>query len=175
MNPIKAKQVGLNISWLLLLLFISTYSFALPEDREQVLHLSADTADLNQEKHQGIYIGDVQLDQGSTHVRAAHAITEGNNQNQLVKALAKGNAKAQAHYWALTAIDKPPIHAYADNIYYYPARHLIELIGNARVEQGENIFSAPTIRYDTLHQHVITKSNGKERTTIIIHPEKHHE
>jgi len=175
MNPIKAKQAGLYIAWSLLLLVISTHCFALPEDREQVIHLRADTADLNQEKHRGVYIGDVQLDQGSTHVRAAHAITEGNDKNQLVKARALGNDKAQAHYWALTAIDKPPIHAYADNIYYYPDRHLIELIGNARVEQGENTFSAPTISYDTVHQHVITKSRGKERTTIIIHPEKHHE
>lgn len=174
MNQRRANQFT-QIIYCLILLGCGHSSFALPEDREQVLHLSADTADLNQEKHHGVYIGDVQLDQGSTHVRAAEAITEGNEKNQLMKAIAKGNGHEQAHYWALTAADKPPIHAYADNIYYYPERHLIELIGNARVEQGENTFSAPKISYDTLHQHVVTTASGKQRTTIIIHPEKHNE
>ncbi len=159
----------------LLLLLITTRGFALPEDSKEVLNLRADSADLNQETHQGTYTGDVQLDQGSTHLRAAEAITEGNAANKLVRAIAKGKKDVQAHYWALTAVDKPPLHAYADNIYYYPDRHLIELLGNAHVEQGENAFSAAKISYDTLHQHVITKSDGKMRTTIIIHPEKSHE
>lgn len=158
-----------------LLLLLTSSCFALPEDKNEVINVRANSADLNQEKHMGKYIGSVELDQGSTHVRAAEAITEGNEKNELIKAVAKGNEKEQAHYWALTAQDKPPMHAYADNIYYYPERHLIELVGNAKVEQGTDSFSAPKISYDTEHQHVITQSDGKNRTVIIIHPEKKHE
>lgn len=155
-----------------ILLSITAICFALPEDREQVMNLRADTADLNQETHRGVYVGDVQLEQGSTHVEAAEAVTEGDANNKLIRAVAKGDKKVQAHYWALTATDKPPLHAYADEIIYYPDRHLIELIGDARITQGDNSFSAPKISYDTERQHVITQRDGKLRTTIIIHPEK---
>ncbi|MBA3536358.1 MAG: lipopolysaccharide transport periplasmic protein LptA, partial [Tatlockia sp.] len=150
----------------------SNSCFALPDDREKILELSADSADLNQQTHHGEYIGNVQLDQGSTHLRAASARTEGNEQNKLVLAVAKGNAKEQAHFWILTDLDKPPLHAYANTIQYFPDRNLVELIGNARVTQGENSFTAPKIIYDTLKKHVLSKSDGKTRTTIIIHPGK---
>ena len=156
----------------IVLLLLTKMCFALPEDHNQIMQLQADSADLNQQTHRGVYIGDVQIDQGSTHVRAAQAITEGNETNQLIKAIIKGNQVAQAHYWTLTAADKPPLHAYADTIYYYPERHSIELIGNAKVEQGKDFFSAPQIIYDTLHQHVVSKNDGKTRTVIIMHQGK---
>lgn len=166
-----AKHALNNMLIFILFIFISPNCFALPEDQQQVMQLRANTADLNQETHLGTYIGQVELDQGSTHLRAAEAITQGNAKNQLIKAVAKGNKAIQAHYWVLTAIDKPPLHAYADSIYYYPERHLIELIGTARLEQGANLFSAPKISYDILHQHVITQREGSMRTTIIFQPE----
>ncbi|WP_019217309.1 lipopolysaccharide transport periplasmic protein LptA [Legionella tunisiensis] len=157
---------------LLILILASNLSLAMPDDREKLVELSADSADLNQQTHRGEYVGEVQFDQGTTHLRAAKAITEGDKYNKLIFAVAEGNDKGQAHYWTQTAIDKPLLHAYADIIRYYPNRHLIELIGNARVSQGDNSFAAPKISYDTLKQHVVSKSDGKTRTTIIIHPGK---
>lgn len=145
---------------------------AMPDDREKVMELSADAADLSQQTHRGVYEGHVELDQGTTHLRAARAVTEGNQQNKLVVAIAEGDNDNQAHYWTQTALDKPLLHAYADTIRYYPDKHLIELIGNARVEQGDNSFSAPKISYDTVKQHVLSQSDGKSRTLIVIHPEK---
>lgn len=155
--------------FMLFLLGTTKLCFALPDDRLQTMQLRANSADLDQHAHRGVYIGDVQLDQGTTHVRAAKAITEGNEKNQLVKAVIEGNKNAQAHYWTTAADDKPPLHAYADIIYYYPERHLIELIGHARVEQGEDSFAAPKISYDIQHQHVVSSSNEAERTLIVIH------
>lgn len=156
----------------LCLMTICHFVFALPEDREKRMELSADSADITQIAHHGEYIGHVELDQGSTHLRAAKAITEGDKRNKLVLAVAEGNKKEQAHCWTLTAVDKPPLHAYADIIRYLPEQHTIELIGNAKVIQGDNSFSAHKIIYDTVKQHVISKSDGKTRTTIIFHPEK---
>jgi lipopolysaccharide export system protein LptA len=170
LNTKTAKSHALLV---ILFILLTGNAYALPEDRDQIVQLSADSADLNQETHKGIYLGQVQLDQGSTHVRAAEAITEGNPKNQLIKAIAKGDQKEQAHYWTLQEKDKPPIHAYADIIYYFPERHLIELVGNAKIEQGENSFVAPKISYDTEKQHVLTEKQGDMRTTIIFHPEKH--
>lgn len=155
------------------LLLLTSACFALPNDREQIIELQAGSADINQQTHQGIYLNDVQLDQGSTHLRAHKAITTGNEKNQLILAVIKGNKNTQAHYWTTPAVNKLPVHAYADTINYYPERHLIELIGHARVEQANNSFSAPEIRYDTEAQHVVSQSSGNARTTIIFHPEKH--
>lgn len=166
------KTKRLQLFALLALVLTSSVCLALPDDREKVLELAADQADLNQQTHRGEYTGNVQLDQGSSHLRAAHAITEGDKQNKLVMAEADGDQKDPAHFWTLTAVDKPPLHAYADTIRYFPDRHLIELIGHALVTQGDNSFSAPKISYDTVEQHVISKSDGKTRTTIIIHPGK---
>lgn len=154
------------------LLSLATGALALTEDKQEAVHLQAGSADLNQQTHRGIYLKDVRLDQGTTHVTAAEAITEGNAKNELTLAIARGNAQVQAHYCTQPALDKPLLHAYADVIYYYPARRRIELIGNARVEQGENSIAAPKISYDTEQQHVVTESNTTARTLIIIHPEK---
>lgn len=156
----------------LVLFFMSHIAHALSDDRTQEMHVQAGSADINQQTHQGIYLDNVELDQGSTHIRAAEATTLADKQNRLILAVIKGKPGQQAHYWTLTAIDKPPVHAYADIIKYHPERHLIELIGHARVEQGNNSFTAPKIRYDTLAQHVESSSDGTARTTIIFHPEK---
>lgn len=163
----------LRILYLLYLLFAANACFALPEDKKQIMQFSADFADLNQQSYIGTFKGHVEIDQGTTHVRATEVITKGNAKKQLMKATIKGNNALQAHYWTLPEIAKPIVHAYADTMHYYPEKHRIELIGHARVEQGNNSFTAPSIIYDTLHQHVISKRDGEARTTIIIHPEKH--
>jgi lipopolysaccharide export system protein LptA len=146
--------------------------YALPTDKEQIMHVVSDSADLSQKNHKGIYTGNVEFIQGTTNLNAAKAITQGDAKNQLTLAIANGENGKQAHYWTETGPDKPPFHAYADTIKYYPLKHLIELIGNARVEQGTNSLSAAKISYDTLEQHVVSESDGKTRTTIIIYPEK---
>lgn len=159
------------ILYLLLMIFALT-GYALPSDKEKVMHVVSDSADLSQEKHKGVYKGNVEFIQGTTKLHAAQAITQGDNKNQLTLAIANGTKGKQAHYWTETGPSKPAFHAYADTIKYYPLKHLIELIGNARIEQAPNSMSAHKITYDTIKQHVLTQSNGKTRTTIILYPEK---
>lgn len=168
LNMLKISQ---RILFSALVSFSATV-FAMPDDHNQLLALSADNADLNQQTHHGEYSGDVQLDQGTSHLRASKAVTEGTPQNKLLAAIAMGDAQSQAHYWTQTAVDKPLMHAYANTIRYYPDKHIIELIGNARVEQGKNSVTAAKITYDTLKQHVVSNNEGKERTVILLHPEK---
>lgn len=166
-------QLKVNLALLIsLICFVISPIYALDSDKQQVMHVVADSADLSQQKHKGIYTGNVQFAQGTTNLTAALAITKGNIKNQLTLAIAKGADGKQAHYWTETGPNKPPFHAYADTIKYYPLKHLIELIGNARVEQGTNSISAAKISYDTLAQHVLSQSDGTTRTTIIFHPEK---
>lgn len=155
-----------------LLSFLSFQTYALETDRAAIAQLSADSADLNQSTHRGVYIGNVQFDQGTTHLRAHKAITKGNQENKLIFARAEGSSKELAHFWTQTDTDKPPLHAYALQIRYYPEKHLITLIGNARVEQGDDSLSAPKITYDTKQKHVVSYGDKNVRTTIIFHPGK---
>lgn len=154
------------------LMALSVSAFALDTDREKVMHVMADSADLNQQTHNGTYIGNVELIQGTTNLHAAAAETKGNEKNQMVLAIASGTKDQQAHYWTVTDLKKPPLHAYADTIRYYPQQHLIELIGNARVVQGKDSFSAAKIAYDTEKQHVLSNGDSQQRIVIIYHPEK---
>lgn len=174
LNMVKKIKSIQNLLLLIGLVVITT-AHALPEDKDKVMNLAADSADLNQEQHKGTYLGKVKFDQGSTHLRADSAITLGDDKNKLDMAEAKGNKEKQAHYWTKTAEDKPLLHAHADLIRYYPKKNLIELIGNAKISQGLNSFSAPKISYDTLKKQVFSSKEGEQRTTIIIYPEKKHD
>lgn len=170
--PRLPRKMPKAFSVLILCCLATTNLFAMPEDQHQPLTLSANSADINQETHHNKFIGNIELDQGTTHLRAIKATTETDQQNKLISATAYGNAENLAHYWTQPGLNKPIMHAYADIIHYYPNRHLIELIGHSRVEQGDNSFSAAKITYDTLAQHVISQSDPNTRTIIIYHPEK---
>ena len=142
-----------------------------PKEKKTVF-LQAGHADLNQQTHIGHYTHHVQLTQDTTHIEADNATTEGDDDHQLIKATINGDKTKRAHYWTIPTSGTLPLHAYANTMIYYPERHLIELIGDAHVEQGQDSFSAPKIRYDTKHQHVL--SNDKQTpTAIIIHPRQH--
>lgn len=155
-----------------LVMIVCISSYALSDDKEKVMHVTADSANLNQKKHKGVYSGHVEFIQGTTNIQAVNAVTKGDKNNQLTLAIAQGEKEKPAHYWTQTDPDKPPFHAYADTIKYHPLRHLIELIGNARIEQGENSLSADKISYDTLEQHVISQGTGANRIKIVLYPEK---
>ena len=150
------------------LLAIGTQSFSTPDDQKKLAQIFAGSVNLDLKKHRGEYIGGVRIDQGTTHLRATRAITESDAQNKLIYAVAFGKAKEQAYYCTQPELHKPIIQAYANIIRYYPIRHIVELIGDARIIQGKNSFHSPKIFIDTLKQHITAKSNEKQRTLIII-------
>ena len=155
-----------------LCLLIIKQSFALESDKNEVMQVTADSARLNQQTHQGTYIGQVIFIQGTTHLNAAKALTKINQDNKLILAIAEGEKDKPAHYWTETGPNKPPFHAYANTIKYYPLRHKVVLIGNALIKQGLNSLSAAKITYDTEKQHLISESTPTKRTTIVLYPEK---
>lgn len=167
MIPLKVKAL-----FFMLFFMMPIIGNALSEDREEIMHVVADSANLDQKKHEGTYSGHVEFNQGTTNIHATKAVTQGNEKNQLTFAMALGSQGEPAHYWTHTDPGKPPFHAYADQIKYYPLQHLIELIGNARVEQGNNSLSAAKISYDTLEKRVISQGNSTSRIKIILYPEK---
>lgn len=168
------KYISIIIQKAFFGLFFSSTVYALPEDNLAVLEMSSGHAMFDQKKHCGTFTNEVALDQGSTHIRAHRIDTETDEKNQLIKALIFGEKATLAHYWTTVSKEKPTFHAYAERIEYHPSEHLIKLIGQARIQQGENSFSAATINYNTETQKVLTANAlPNERALIVFHSETH--
>lgn len=132
--------------------------------------VSSDSASFDQKKHRGEYNGHFVFSQNTTHLQANKAITQTNDKNQWVLAIATGSAQQQAHYWAKPTPKDPVLHAYADQIRYYPQKHWVELLGHAKVLQGPHLLQGEKIRFDTVKHHLFSKGSAKDRTVIIINP-----
>lgn len=165
-------KASLKCLLMMALFFLHSTLFALESDKHALMQVSADTADLNQLTHFGVYKGNVEVNQGSTHLRANKAFTQSDKNNKLKFAKAFGDHAIPAHFWTETDEKKPPLHAWALEIRYFPEKHLIVLLGNARVEQGEDSLSAPKITYHTEKKLVTSHGDKNTRPVIIFHPEK---
>lgn len=157
----------------IILLILNNYVIA--NSNTQPLEIYAQKVKIDQARHKSEYIGNVRISQGETHLLAQKAILYSTNDNKIKKALAFGDSKnTQAHYWTQLSINKPPLHAYANMIIYNPDSHVIKLIGNARVVNGDNILMATKINYNTLTQHVIAQGNQETQVFISLkHVEKY--
>ncbi len=144
---------------LALLLFTSTLH-ATP------INISAGFASIDQNTHEHLFRQEVQIDDDHQHLRAAWVKVTTDQQNQLVQAVAHGDHNTAAHLWSTEK--EPSLHAYANEIQYYPKEHRVILTGNAHLAQGKNSFSAPKITYNTLTQHIVSEAQGDQRTTIIL-------
>ncbi len=151
---------------------ICSTAFALEEDKTQPMYVQADSVAIDNQSGKSEYTGNVTVDQGSTHLRAAHAIvyTE-SGKNTLKEAVAEGDKTTQAHYWTLTDPKKPELNAYADTIKVFPQKNLVYLIGHAKVIQGADSFEAPEIQYDSKTQKAFSPKSKLGKTVIVIHPQ----
>ena len=136
------------------------------------LIMHADKVVFNRLTNKGVYTGHVTIDQGTTHIQSSKATTQVDTQNKLQQITLNGFKNNQVHYTSIVK-NKPDVHAYADVMQYFPKRHMIQFIGNAKLRQGNDFFAAPMIMYDTLSQHMVSSSSGVVRTTIVIHPENY--
>lgn len=168
----KMAKISKILVCTLLTLVFGNAAFALETDSREPLELKASSADINQTEHKGTYTNGIEFDQGTTHIRADRAITKTDENNKLTQAIIYGNKQSQAHYWTQMEKGKPDLHAYADIIKYYPDKKIIKLIGNAKVKQGENLFTAPKISYDIEKRHIVSSkmANNSGKTVIIFHP-----
>ena len=170
MNSYIAKDFKKICYLLVALLLFNESSHAAIPNKSAPMQITAGSAEIDQQKHVGIFEKGVSLVQGESHLRAARAITRHNTKNKLIAATCYGDNKSQAHFWSNTA--KGKMHAYANIITFYSTENIIELSGNARITQSNDSFSAPLIRYNTTSGKVITEKKNNQRTSIIIHPGK---
>jgi len=136
------------------------------------MYIGADSAKIDKLTGDSIYEGHVKIDRGTTHV-TADKLTVKSADGKAVLLTAYGNPQQLAHYQTKTSVDKPVLDAYALVINYYPPQRIVELIGQAKVTQGNNQINGPHLQYDLNKKILVAikdNTNNSDRTSFVLDP-----
>ena len=151
-------------------LLFSTASLALPDDRDQPIRITADTAIRDEKQGFTVYSGNVHMIQGSLDIKADE-LTIYHETAKADKIVAKGKpAKLQQK----PAIDEPLVRAHANIIEYFKVEERVHLRFDAQITQDGGSVNGDSIDYFIAEQLVKANSDqgtdGK-RVQVIIPPE----
>ena len=139
---------------------------ALESDNTKPIELSADYADIDEGKGLSIYKGDVDLRQGSMHLRA-DVVTVHHTGRKPSKMVAEGNPVKFDQQ-----SNDSPVHGQAKRAEYEVGTENIILIGDAVVVQDKDTMRSDRIVYDRVRSVVKAgaAAQGKQRVHISIQP-----
>ncbi len=163
MNHAKGTDIARRASRLTLLPLLGALlapgAAALPDDQQQPIYIESDRAERDGQKGIMVYEGDVRLRQGSLNIRAERLVVHTDANRQVQRVLAEGTP---AHFEQQPNEDDQPIAAQANSIRYEVDREQLELLTNARIEQGSATMSGNRIDYDMASE--ILKAEGDTET-----------
>jgi len=148
---------------------------ALPGDRNQPIHISSDTAEIDEISGLSVYRGKVNISQGTINLKADQVTIHSDTQG-IAKLVAIGTP---AHFQQLPEVEKNTLHAFGNTIEYFVVEQRIELKQQAKLEQEQNVFTGERIDYDIKLRVVNAYSDNqtnsatdKPRVNLIIQPTK---
>lgn len=158
---------GLRLLAILTLLLPPLVAQALPEDRDQPIRITADTAIRDEKQGFTVYEGNVVMVQGSLEIEADR-LTIFHAQEQADKIIAEGlPAKMQQ----IPAIDEPLMRARAEIIEYYKLEDRVHLKIDAYIDQDGASVTGESIDYFITEQLVKADSGGARagnRVQVVI-------
>jgi lipopolysaccharide export system protein LptA len=146
---------------------ISSSVFALPDDQEQPIHITADQALRDEKGGFTVYSGNVQMSQGSLHI-SADKITIFRIVEEADKIVARGTP---AQLQQQPDPEKGLVYARANVIEYYKMEARIHLRKDAQIEQDGSSVTGETIDYYINEQLVKAGSNRSRedsRVQVVI-------
>jgi lipopolysaccharide export system protein LptA len=152
-----------------ILFAIPNVVLALPGDREQPIQIDADSAERSEKTGITSYIGSVELTQGSLNILADRIDIYTVN-GAVDHAIAIGE---RAYFTQQQSIDKAPVKAWALKIKYSLNDEIINLLGDARIEQDGSIVNSPEIDYYAEQELVKAKGGNqgrKDRVHVTLPP-----
>lgn len=153
-----------------LLLILSFPTYALSSDSKLPMNISSDTVDFNSKTGITIFTGDVNMDQGTTHLKADKVTVYRHPDGEIQKIIAIG---LPAHYRTLPKENDDTMDAYGNTIEYYPDKEQAVILGNGLVQQGKNTFTSPHIIYDLAKETVISRSTSSGgKSQLILQPKR---
>lgn len=146
------------------LLMAGPLALALESDRQQPIELAADSVDIDEGKGISVYKGDVDLRQGSIHLRA-DVVTVHQRDGKTSKIVAEGlpvKFKQQAA--------NGPVKGEARRVEYEVGSENLLMAGDAVLIQGKDTMRSDRIVYDRVHSVVKAgaAAQGKQRVRISI-------
>ncbi|GLS25420.1 lipopolysaccharide transport periplasmic protein LptA [Marinibactrum halimedae] len=142
------------------MLFCSSWSLALPEDRFQQIEVVADRSRASKLKGVTVLIGNVEIIQGSMKIMADKVtIEQGESGPKNIIAVGE-----PAKFEQRPKPQKGKIFGEASTIHYYVDKETLKLIKHANVKQDGSSMTSETIEYD-MRDSVVIANRGPTVTT----------
>ncbi len=135
------------------------------EDRDLPIHITADTAELNDKTGISIYRGKVEMIQGTTILRG-DVITIYSPDKKVNKVVSIGNLATYQE----TTDDGKVVYAEAEEMVYNRLESKIELFRSAKLTEEDNIFTSEHIVY-FIDEELLDAGTSKDRVKMTIYPD----
>jgi lipopolysaccharide export system protein LptA len=157
-----------NIRALLIvpLLGLAGGGLALEEDRRQPIQIESDRAERDEKAGTTIYMGNVELVQGSLKMLADRLEIYTLKGNQLERVVAYGKP---AYVEQKPEPDKAVVKARGEIIRYFVAEERIQLEKNASIDQEGAMVNSNIIDY-FIRDEIVKASGSEERVKVVIPP-----
>ena len=154
---------------LLLGMLIPLSAMALSSDKQQPIHIEADSVIIDDAQGTAVYRGNVHYSQGSTHLEAEEVTVFSTDRQKVDKVVAVGNP---AEFRQRPDNQDQDMRGQAGHIEYFAGAEQVILEKDAHLWQGKNEFAGSRIEYDTANQTVKALNSGNEegRVQVIIQP-----
>ena len=159
----------MNIKIILLATLIIPFSLfnnahARSDDGEKPIHITADTAELNDKTGVSIYRGDVEMIQGTT-ILHGDVVTVYTTNGEVDRMVSVGNLATYQE----TTDDGDIVYAESEEMIYNSVEKKVELFRIAKVTQTGNVIRSDYILYLT-EEGIIDTGTKKDRIKITIQP-----
>ena len=145
----------------------SPFSLALPDDKNQPISISADSATKDGNKGITIYSGDVIITQGSVRI-TGDTITLKENNGAIQSIVTEGSP---ATFRQKVSLQGSTVEAEGNKLDYQSRNEILIITGNAKVKQDNRITQSNFIRYNISNNQINAgKNNASEsgRVNMII-------
>jgi len=149
---------------LLIQLCIVTNATARTDDSEKPIHITADSAELNEKTGLSIYRGDVKMVQGTT-ILTGDIITVYSENNEVDKMISVGTLATYQE----TTDDGDIVYAESEEMIHNSSEQKVELFRRGKITQVGNIIRSDYILYLT-EEGLIDTGTKKDRIEITIQP-----
>jgi lipopolysaccharide export system protein LptA len=149
---------------------MATTASALDEDQYQPMYVEADAAELDDQQLTSLYLGRVEVTQGSMRIWADEVLIHHKEDRRLRKIIAIGDP---VRYRQQLDDDPDEVTGRALRMEYEADRDELVLIDDAVLTQGEDRFASDRIVFNRITDRVTAGSSaqGSERVKIRLEPE----
>lgn len=169
-HPPPSRSLARVACWrvaLLALGLVAGPAWALKDDDKQPMRIEADQVELDEATSTSVYVGAVQVNQGSMRLTADHVTVYHHDDRRVKYIIALGQP---ATYKQLLDGDQGEVQAFAKRMDYDAVKDELVLTEEALLIQGKDRLSSERIVYDRARERM--RAGGEGRVQITITPEE---